>query len=439
MHVTITQTAAVRGELTVPADKAIGHRAALLCAVASGPTAIRPWPPGEDGQHTLAVLRQLGVGIRVVNDGVQIDGVGLTGLRAPQGDLDCGDSGTTMRLAAGLLAGQPFASRLTAAESLGRRPMRRIIEPLSRMGARCEGAPDARGELCPPLVIEGRRPLKGLRHEMTIVSAQVKSAILLAGLYADEPTILTEPTPTRDHTERLLNHLGVSLTRAGRALTLLPPRGELAPPRQLVIPGDPSSAAFFVTAASMLSGSELTIRDVGLNPTRVKFLEVLRRMGASIHAQLDEETWEPRGSLTVASRPLRAVELSADEAPAVIDELPILMVAACAAQGISRFRGLRELRVKETDRLESMMRGLSRLGARVATLGEDGVEIAPGHLRGAAVEGAGDHRTAMSLAMAGLLAEGRTVVRGAECVQKSFGGFFDALALLIGPAHVQQG
>ena len=439
MDVVVTRIASLQGALTMPADKAIGHRAALLCAVAAGSTEIRPWPPGDDCQQTLALLQQLGVNIARRGDGVRIDGVGLTGLRAPRADLDCGESGTTMRLAAGLLAGQPFVSRLTAGDSLRRRPMRRILEPLSRMGARCDGSPSAHGDLCPPLVIEGRRPLNGVTHVMATASAQVKSAILLAGLYAEEPTVLTEPVATRDHTERMLRRLGLSLTASGQTLTLLPPRGEIAPPGQLVIPGDPSSAAFFITAAALLPGSTLTIRDVSLNPSRVRFLEVLRRMGASIETRVEDEAWEPRGTVTVASRPLRGVEVSADEAPAVIDELPILMVAACAAQGPSRFHGLQELRVKETDRLQSMISGLTALGARIEAQGMADLRIAPSRLHGGEVDSCRDHRTAMSLAIAGLLADGRTTIRGAECAQKSFGAFFDVLAALVGPAHVQHG
>ncbi len=440
MDTIIQGPAALQGQVRVPADKAIGHRAALVSALGTGATRIGPWPSGQDCAATLCVLEGLGVPITRVADGIEIHGRGLSGLRAPAGILSCGESGTTMRLAAGLLAGQPFTSRLTADPSLSRRPMSRILDPLSRMGARCAGRsasiseaaaaapPAAAGEVYPPLVIQGCRPLKGLTHHLAVASAQVKSALLLAGLYAETPTTVIEPVQTRDHTERMLRAVGVAVRQADRAITLEPPTQPLTVPPRLTIPGDFSSAAFFIVAASVLPKSRLVMTEVSVNPTRRHLLEVLQRMGASIRWTVDDDAWEPRGTITVEAAPLRGIELGPNEAAAMIDELPVLMVAACAAEGATTITGVQELRVKETDRLRSMTTGLARLGARVELCGSDQVRIHPGPLRGAEVDSLGDHRTAMSLAVAGLMAEGTTRIRGAECVAKSFEKFFDVLA-----------
>ncbi|MBI4353608.1 MAG: 3-phosphoshikimate 1-carboxyvinyltransferase [Candidatus Omnitrophica bacterium] len=426
MNVTIRRGSSIRGEMAVPADKAIGHRAALCCALVEGVSEISPWPSGDDCQRTLGALQGLGVASDRLPHGIRVHGVGLSGLQPPRSDLDCGESGTTIRLAAGLLAGQPFESRLTASASLCQRPMRRIAEPLTQMGARIVGASNA--ELHPPLHITGRRPLRALRYSMPIASAQVKSAILLAGLSADGPTTISEPYPTRDHTERLFQRLGIDLHCEQATLTLKPPRKALHPPGRLLIPGDVSSAAFFIVAATMTPDSVLIIRDVGLNPTRSAFLTVLRRMGASLEVSVEEEAWEPRGTIRVVSAPLHGTTITAHEVPQLIDELPILMVAACAAQGATTFEGLEELRVKETDRLHSMTTGLRQLGAQITPDGQAGVKVAGGSLRGNSVESFNDHRTAMSLAVAGLIAEGETTIQGAECARKSFGEFFEVLA-----------
>ena len=428
-------TTPLRGTLTLPADKAICHRAAFLCALATGTTTIRPWSIAEDCQRTLDVLQGLGVRIARVSDGIQVTGVGLTGLRAPTATLDCGDSGTTMRLSCGLLAGQPFVSRLAAGPSLSTRPMQRVIEPLSQMGARFEGTTGPH-DVYPPLVITGRRPLQGLAYAMPIASAQVKSAILLAGLYAKEPTTMTEPVPTRDHTERLLAILGVSVRQKRKTVTLEPPQGALVAPDHLTIPGDPSSAAFFLVAAAIIPGSRVVIEHVGLNESRIAFLEILKRMGASVRWEVQDQSWEPRGTVTVEYHPLRATTIEPRDVPRLIDELPILMVAACAAEGSTRFEGLAELRVKETDRLRAITTGLRKLGARLETSGDASVTIARGPLQGTSVDSFQDHRTAMSLAIAGLLAAGSTRISSAECVRKSLGNFFELLAAVATPSSV---
>jgi 3-phosphoshikimate 1-carboxyvinyltransferase len=427
----------LRGRVRVPSDKAICHRIALACSVASGVTEVSPWSTAKDCRHTLEAMRQLGVKLTLDGARLRIEGAGVEGLRAPAAPIHCGDSGTTMRLLAGLLAGQPFASRITGSPQLLGRPMRRIVDPLVRMGARVEGASGFHpNEIYPPLAIAGRRPLEGLTYAMPIASAQVKSAILLAGLASRAPVTVVEPSSTRDHTERLLQRLGASVHRDGRAVTLEPVTRPLRAPGRLTVPGDPSSAAFLVVAAAIVPGSQVTIEGVGLNPSRMHFLTILRRMGASIQEELREE-WEPQGSLAVEGSALRAVTVGPDEVPLVIDELPALMAAAAVAQGTSRFEALAELRVKETDRLQSMLSGLSRMGAEIETIGASGLRITGGPLRGAVVDSFGDHRTVMSLALAGLAAEGETTIRGAECVGKSFGEFFDVLASVAGPDAVR--
>ena len=427
----------LRGALSVPPDKAIGHRAALIAALADGETEIRPWPSADDCQRTLQLVQGLGVEVMTSAQSVRIRGRGVDGLRAPAQELFCGESGTTLRLAAGLLAGQPFSSRLTAGASLSRRPMRRIVEPLTRMGVRIEAASsrDAR-ELYPPLTVHGRRPLRAIRYDPPVASAQVKSAVLLAGLCADGPTTVVERQPTRDHTERMLASFGARLRREGAAVAIEP--GPLASPGPLVLPGDFSSAAFLLVAAAGVPGSQVTLRGVGLNPTRIGLLGLLARMGADVRWAIEEEHWEPRGTVAVEARPLRGITLKSEEVPGVIDELPALMVAAACAQGTTRLPGLGELRVKETDRIQSMVSALSRLGVRVHQAAAEMVEIEGGPpLRGAAVESAGDHRTAMSLAVAGLAAQGTTTVRGADCVAKSFPEFFDCLRRLAGSSTVK--
>jgi len=427
----------VSGALLLPADKAICHRAALVCALTQGSTEITPWSSADDCQRTLEVLQQLGVRTTRTGEGIRVQGVGLKGLQAPHTDLFCGDSGTTMRLTAGLVAGQPFVSRLTADASLSRRPMRRIVEPLSHMGAQFEGVTRSSQEVYPPLVIRGQRPLRGFTYAMPLASAQVKSAILLAGVFAERPVTIIEPIATRDHTERLLKRLGVSMRCTDCTITLEPPLGEIAAPDQLVIPGDLSSAAFFVVAAVILPDSHVVIREVSLNPSRRHFLDVLTRMGAAIRWEVEDDGWEPRGTLTVTYKPLHGMTVAASEVPLLIDELPILMVAACAAEGQSRFEGLGELRVKEADRLRAMVMGLQRLGAQVEFCGDAGVVITHSRLQGTSVDSVQDHRTAMSLAIAGLVAEGQTRIQGAECVGKSLGNFFELLSSLTGPSVVK--
>lgn len=425
MHATITPGAPVSGTLTVPPDKSICHRAVLLSAIANGRTVIQPWPASDDCRRTLELIERLGV--RVVRSGerVEIEGCHSHGLTAPSGDLDCGESGTTFRLAAGLLAGQPLTARLSAAPSLCRRPMRRIVEPLRLMGARVEGAVSDAGEVYPPLTIHGKRPLAAIRYEPPVASAQLKSAILLAGLAAEGRTTVVEAQPTRDHTERMLRRFGVRVDQHGRDVSLEP--SAVVSPGELTLPGDFSSAAFFLVAACCVPGSRMTLSGVNLNPTRTALLDVLRQMGARASATITDDGFEPVGMITVEAGPLHGITLEAHQAASLIDELPILMVAAACATGTTRLLGLGELRVKETDRIQSMMNGLQRLGVRCRLLASDAMEIEGGPLSGGEVDSAQDHRTAMSLAIAALTAQRATTIHGADCVSKSFPEFFDRL------------
>ncbi len=438
MDVIIRKKSLLSGRLTVPPDKSICHRSLLVAAIARGHTEIHPWPEAEDCQRTLEVIERLGVQVAKRSGSVVVEGRGANGLYAPPSELYCGESGTTFRLLAGLLAGQPFAARLCAAPSLNRRPMRRIVEPLMEMGARFEvpGSTAASPEWYPPMTVHGRRPLKAISYHPQVASAQVKSAILLAGLSADGRTTVIEVQETRDHTERMLRHFSASVGQRGLEVWVEP--SQLVSPGSLSLPGDFSSAAFFLVGAVCSSGSQVIVDEVSLNPTRSQLIDLLKRMGAHIEITVEESSWEPRGQVTVHQvQPLRGLTLEAHEVPAIIDELPILMVAACCAEGVTRLHGLAELRVKETDRIRSMVNGLNRLGARIRLVGSDTVEIIGGPLSGAEVESAGDHRTAMSLVIAGLMAEGTTIVHGAECVAKSFPEFFDRLGLLITTASVE--
>jgi len=436
MDAVISRAQSLRGTVRVPPDKAITHRALLLSAVALGRTEIAPWSSAEDCEATLSVIRGLGVAARLDAACLRVEGVGLSGLRAPTGELRCGDSGTTMRLSAGVLAGQPFSSVLAAGRSLSRRPMQRIAEPLNRMGAEVRGRGDGRSpELFPPLAIRGKRPLTAITYAPMVASAQVKSAVLLAGLFADGSTAVVEPAASRDHTERLLAHCGVSLQRDGLTVSI-EPATNLRTPGRFAIPGDVSSAAFLLAAGACIPGSSLEVCEVGLNPTRTRILDVLRRMGAAIEVQAAHDAWEPRGAIRVTARPLQAVTINAEDVPALIDEIPVLMAVACCATGTSRFQGLRELRVKETDRIRSMTQALKRMGAVVRVSADDDLEIDGGPLTGARVDSEGDHRTAMALAVAGLAAEGETQIADATCVRKSFPDFFDLLRTLAGSAAV---
>ena len=405
--------------LRVPGDKSMSHRAAMLAALSHGPCKLRNFLPGEDCLGTLRVLRQLGVEIETVSPTEHIVHGAGGRFRMPDGDLDCGNSGTTMRLMSGLLAGRPFRARLTGDASLSRRPMRRIIAPLEQMGARLstEG-----GNGCPPLVIEGASVLRAITYELPVPSAQVKSAVLLAGLFAEGITTVVQPVPTRDHTERMLEYFGVPVTRKGTAISVQ--GGRLPQARDFDVPGDISSAAFWLVAAAAQAGASLCVTDLGLNPTRTGVLGVLLRMGA--HLREEEQSkgpGEPCGKVEILGNHLRGTVIGGAEIPNVIDELPVLAVAGALAQGTTVIKDAAELRVKESDRLAVVAHHLAAMGAEV-TEHPDGLEIRGGRpLRGARLTSHGDHRIAMAFAIAGLFAEGETVIEDAACVETSYPGF----------------
>lgn len=423
---TVEQARSIKGTLAVPGDKSISHRALLLAALSQGRSPISGCLDSEDVRTTRAALEMLGIRIQDEGKVCWVEGRPQREWRAPAVPLPMGNSGTTARLLMGILAGCPFASTLVGDSSLSQRPMRRVTEPLERMGASFEG-PNGPERL--PLTIRGGR-LRGIRYTLPVASAQVKSALLLAGLAAEGKTFVKEPLPTRDHTERMLSYLGARLVRQGQEILLEP--GQVLRARPMEVPGDFSSAAFFFAAAAVIPGSRVTVRGVGLNPTRIGLLEVLRRMGARVESQRAEaqEDWEPRGDVTVSHGGLRGICLRAAEIPGLIDELPVLMVAATQAEGPTRIEGAGELRFKETDRIRSMLGGLSAMGALVRSEGDTVVLEGPSALRGAAVDSQGDHRTAMALAVAGLAAQGRTTIRGSEWIGISFPGFPDLLAAL---------
>jgi len=413
--------AALHGELTVPGDKSVSHRAIMFGALAEGVTRIEGFLEGEDTRATAAIFARMGVRIEAPSDGVRIvHGVGLHGLQPPDGPLDCGNAGTAMRLLAGLLAGQRFDSVLVGDESLSKRPMRRVIEPLQAMGAVIESE-DGRA----PLRIRGGQALRGIDYTLPVASAQLKSALLLAGLYAQDETHVREPHPTRDYSERMLAAFGATCAFVPGEAALL--GGFPLQARDVSVPADFSSAAFFIVAASIVPGSELLLRRVGMNPRRTGLLHVLRAMGADIvEEHPDEQGGEPVADLRVRHAPLHGIEVPVEHVPDMIDEFPALFVAAACAQGATVVRGAAELRVKESDRIATMATGLRALGIRVDETA-DGATIHGGTLGGGAIEAHGDHRIAMAFAVAAQCAQGEVRIGDVANVATSFPGF-DALA-----------
>ena len=417
---TVPPAAALGGEVRVPGDKSISHRAAMLGAIADGRTEVSGFLEAGDTRATLAAVRALGVGVEADGRGsLRIHGAGREGLRPPASPLDLGNSGTGLRLLAGLLAGQPFDSILTGDDSLSRRPMRRIADPLARMGARVETAADG----TPPLRVRGGRRLAGAVHRLAVPSAQVKSCLLLAGLYAAGRTRIREPAPTRDHTERMLAGFGYDVER-GPGEVALAGGGGLAG-RRIAVPGDLSSAAFFLVGACIAARGEVRLPGVGVNPTRDGVLRVLERMGAEVRVENRREAGgEPVADLAAGACRLRGTEIDGDLAALAVDEVPALLLAAAAAEGVTVLRGAEELRVKESDRLAAMEAGLRRLGAAVEGR-PDGMVV---HGRGAPFRAAriasrGDHRIAMAFALAGLRAEGPVEIEDCANVATSFPAF----------------
>ena len=421
MNRTVHKAAALRGTLLLPADKSIAHRSALFAAIAEGCSHITNFPASADPRSTLACLRQLGVAIREARPGaVTIDGRGRRGLRVPSAPLDCGNSGTTMRLLSGVLAGHALRATLIGDESLMRRPMGRIADPLRSMGARID-LTDGHA----PIRIRHDTPLRGITYTLPVPSAQVKSCVLLAGLYARGTTCIIEPLPSRDHTERML-HLPV--TRIGGAHHITATAAHPAKPFSMVLPRDFSAASFFLVAGSIIPGGPLLLPGVGVNPTRSALLTVLQRMGADIRVNRRAMAGdEPVADLEVRPARLQSVTLDHSVMGNLIDEVPVLAVAAACARGRTTIRGAQELRVKECDRIHATVTNLRALGAAVEEY-EDGFAIEGGRpLVGTRVDSFQDHRIAMAAAIAGLTAEGQTTIARAEVASVSFPGFWDAL------------
>ena len=410
----------LHGGIVVPGDKSVSHRAIMLSALADGASRITGLLEADDIRATERIFGEMGARVEMPSPGERIvHGVGLRGLRAPEGVLDCGNSGTAMRLLCGVLAGQPFDSVLAGDASLSKRPMRRVTYPLAAMGAMIETSESG----TPPLHVQGRRTLRGIDYASPVASAQVKSAVLLAGLYAGGETIVTEPRPTRNHTERMLAAFGWPVAfEPGRARLS---GGHALHATDIAVPADFSSAAFFVVAATLVSGSELVLRGAGMNPRRIGLLHVLRSMGADIEeANPRDAGGEPVADLVVRHAPLHGIEVPVELVADMIDEFPILFVAAACAEGTTTIHGAAELRVKESDRIAVMAAGLRTLGARMEET-PDGAVIEGGRLRGGSLDSQGDHRCAMAFAVAGAVARDAVTIRDCTNVATSFPGFIE--------------
>ncbi|UCD34770.1 MAG: 3-phosphoshikimate 1-carboxyvinyltransferase [Nitrospiraceae bacterium] len=425
-RISITNRGPLRGELICPPDKSISHRAIILSSLAEGTSIVRNFLRAEDPLCTLEAFRLMGIEIEVKsqksevrgqNNEIVVNGKGLKGLRKPGKVIDCGNSGTTMRILSGVLAGQPFASVLTGDSSLRSRPMQRVITPLSQMGARIESEKGG----YPPLRITGAA-LRPIRYESPVASAQVKSAVLLAGLYCSGRTTVIEPGKSRDHTERMLAAVGADITVKGLEVSVQGGRG--LRPMDMTVPGDLSSAAFFIVAGLIVPGSELVIRNVGTNPTRSGLLDILVRMGAEIALENERDvSGEPVADIRVRHSSLTGIDVAEDLVLRAIDEFPILCVAAAKASGTTRITGAGELRVKESDRISSMAQELRKMAVPVEELEHGLVIEGQQDLTPAVISSYGDHRVAMSMAVAGLTEPGETIIEDTDCVNTSFPGF----------------
>ncbi len=422
-------------EISVPGDKSISHRSVMFAGLCEGVTHIDNFLPSDDCLASLKAMIALGADVEILESAA--DGKGLklcvTGhgmkLREPATPIDCGNSGTTMRLLSGILAAQPFECQLFGDDSLSKRPMKRVADPLTLMGAHIEGHGD---KICAPLIIRGGE-LQPITYPLPVASAQVKSAVLLAGLQARGKTTVIEPAFTRDHTERLLAHFGIKTMRDALSVTIY--GGQKPQARDLTVPGDISSAAFWMVAAAAVPGAQITIRNVGLNPTRTGVINVLLRMGAQIQDFVQEHEGEPAGNIVIKGGDLNATVIGGMEIPNVIDELPILAVAAALARGQTIIRDARELRVKETDRIAAVAHNLRLMGVPVDEF-EDGMEITGGGpLKAAEMDSYGDHRIAMAFAIAGMFANGVTVINNTDCIATSYPGFERDLALFLNESN----
>ncbi|MED4404821.1 3-phosphoshikimate 1-carboxyvinyltransferase [Heyndrickxia coagulans] len=416
----------LKGTIKVPGDKSISHRSVMFAAVASGKTIVKNFLPGADCLSTIHCFQQMGVPIERDGTRVVIDGKGWDGLSEPETVLDTGNSGTTTRLMLGLLAGRPFHSVIAGDESIAKRPMQRVTKPLCEMGAHIDGR---RGGNFTPLSIRGGA-LRGIEYQLPVASAQVKSALLLAGLQADGSTIVHEPQPTRDHTERMIRAFGGAVKTEGRTISVR--GGAVFHGTEIDVPGDISSAAFFMAAASLVPGSEIVLPDVGLNPTRAGILDVLKQMGADMEvaemqAPHAPSGGEPKGTLVIRPAVLQGVEIGGGLIPRLIDEIPIIALLATQAEGRTVIKDAAELKVKETNRIDTVVRELKKLGAQIEATADGMIIEGPCRLSGGTVESHGDHRIGMMLAVASLVAKDAVCLDGAEAIAVSYPQFFDDL------------
>lgn len=409
----------LNGTIEVPGDKSISHRAIMFGALANGQTTIEHFLHGEDCLSTIAVFRQLGVAIDVSSDKITVHGTGIESLKQPSTILDVGNSGTTIRLMMGILAGRPFESQLTGDASIQKRPMNRVITPLKTMSA----AISAQEGGLAPVTVSAVEAITGINYDMPVASAQVKSALLFAGMQSDDVTIINEKEKSRDHTERMLQQFGGEITINGLSISITK-----QPPLQgqnIYVPGDISSAAFFLVAASLLAGSKVTLKNVGMNPTRTGIIDVLRDMGAAIAETSQPTTGEPLSDLTVSAAPLKATEIGGSLIPRLIDELPIIALLATQAEGTTVIKDAEELKVKETNRIDTVAEELTKMGADI-TATPDGLIIkGPTALHGATVSSHGDHRIGMMLAVAGFIASSPVELEDAEAIAVSYPNFFE--------------
>ena len=425
MNAVIKPSGKLRGEITVPGDKSISHRSVMLGSIAKGDTRISGFLTGEDCLSTIDCFKKLGIDIEVNGTDVTVHGKGLKGLSAPAETLDVGNSGTTLRLMSGILSAQPFTARLTGDSSIQKRPMGRVASPLGPNGAKITSENE---KMTAPLTIEGQK-LHGIDYTLPVASAQVKSALILAGLYADGETRITEPEATRDHTEIMLNYLGADIRKEGDTIVVRP-AAELTG-KDITVPGDISSAAYFIAAALISKDSEVLIKNVGVNPTRTGIITAFKAMGGNIELTNERTVCgEPVADILVRSSRLHGVVIKGAIIPKLIDEIPVIAAAACYASGETVIADAAELRVKESDRIKTMAAELGRMGATVIQT-DDGMIILGGiPLHGAVCESYNDHRVAMSVAVAALGAKGETQIKDCGCVDISFPGYFDALMSL---------
>lgn len=423
MNKTINNKSNFTKTITVPGDKSISHRSVMFGSLANGDTVVHGFLTGDDCLSTVGCFKNMGIDIEINGEDVLIHGKGLHGLSSPKETLNVGNSGTTLRLISGILSAQPFTSRLTGDSSIKKRPMDRVAKPLSLMGADIKS--EAKDKILAPVTITGK-PLKGMDYTLPVASAQVKSAIILAALYADGVTTITEPEATRDHTEIMLNFMGADIKKDGTKITVTPVKELFA--REITVPGDISSAAYFMVAAACANKSEITIKNVGINPTRVGIITVLENMGANIVISNKRTlNGEAVGDITVKSSALKGTVIEGDIIPKLIDEIPVIAVAAAMAEGTTIIRDAEELKVKESNRIKTTADELSKFGVDIKET-ESGLIInGPARLKGAVIDSHNDHRIAMSAAIAAILAEGETTITDSECVDISFPNFYSLL------------